>query len=138
MLKQWVMTHFPIFYRFIVQPILLITVVPLIFFYIFAPQFFDSRTHGNVTFGYTVHCHEHNDEHYPSEGWVWTKGTEGVVTWEEPVYGHIRTIYGEWSAIYNDYYIGATNFMGLKLRVDPNNFIMIGFASHVALGSNYP
>jgi hypothetical protein len=137
-LVQWCKTYLPLFHRFVLQPILFMTILPIYVAYVFAPQLFDSRTHGNLVFGNTLHCHEHNDVHTPSTGWVWTKGSEGVVTWEGSVYGYVETLYGEWSVYYWDYYVGASDFKGLKVRVNSNTYFIVGLASHVALGPDPP
>jgi hypothetical protein len=135
----WIHDNFPLFFNFFFRSIFITTFYPLVFIAVFADQLYDSRTHGNLTFGHTVHIHEHNDEHNPSEGWVWTNGTEGTIYWEGKLYGRIKTLYGDSSSVYYyDYYTGATNFRGLKFRVNLDTFIIAGYADHVKLSTERP
>jgi len=136
---DWLQTTFPLFYRFVILPLFLLIFLPTLFIDVFFPHLYDSRTNGNMTFGVYIHNFEHDDVDHPSEGWVWTDGSNGVIKWEEPVYGQIKTIrVGDenWDIIYYDYYVGAVDFKGIKLRSLEGSFF-IGRASHVALDPFY-
>jgi len=136
---DWLQITFPLFYRFVILPPLMLILLPTMFIAFFIPSLYDSRTNGTMTFGNTFHIHESNDVNSPSKGWVWTDGLNGVIKWEEPVYGQIKTLYGEWDVMYYDYYVGAVDFKGIKLSFYglSKYTYYVGYASHVALGPSY-
>jgi hypothetical protein len=103
---------------------------------------FDSRTHGDMQFGY-CHSRWHPVADSPlyksSEGWVSTIGSNEIINWNDEFYGQLYTII-EPSPIGNyKYYIGASNFTGIKIKGLFGGYsYYIGKAEHVSLGSDIP
>jgi hypothetical protein len=103
---------------------------------------FDSRTHGDMQFGYChARMHPSPDANVlkPSEGWVLTIGSNGTKNWGGELYGQLYKIY-EPSPIGNYiYYIGASNFSGIKIKGLLGGYsCFIGKAEHVSLGPDIP
>ncbi|GAJ21707.1 unnamed protein product, partial [marine sediment metagenome] len=46
---------------------------------------------GAITFGYKIQQLPRPNQIYykPAEGWIWTKGTNGIKTWNGSFYGNI-------------------------------------------------
>ena len=61
----WLQITFPLFYRFVILPPLMLIVLPTTFIAVFLPSLYDSRTNGTMTFGNTFHVHESNDVNSP-------------------------------------------------------------------------
>jgi len=70
---------------------------------------------------------------YPAEGWIWTQGINGQISWNGTYYGTIRQLR---SPIYDyyTYYIGAVGFLGLTLTRDDGKSYILGFTIRVKIG----
>lgn len=80
----------------------------------------------------------------PASGWVWTKGTNGIITWEsDSLWGNLGSYYYTWGSgpswPWYEYwfYKGATGFTGITLRGFPDDRFF-GVASHVAIVTEFP
>lgn len=82
----------------------------------------------------------------PASGWIWTKGSNGVITWEgDSLWGNQGSYYymGGWPyLIWWEYwfYKGATGFTGIHIRGFPRakGDYFFGFASHVSIVTEFP
>jgi hypothetical protein len=84
-------------------------------------------------------------EYYPANGWIWTKGSNGIVEWSgDSLWGNLGKkswsvqdpfIPGGWGII--DYQIkkGVKGFTGI--RIGFSNCIFIGTASHVSIVTEF-
>jgi hypothetical protein len=77
----------------------------------------------------------------PSSGWIWTKGTNGVITWEgDTLWGNLSVDYlyynlGEY--YFEDWYFkGVKGFTGIKIKSDQSRFF--GTAKHVKIVTEFP
>lgn len=90
---------------------------------------------GYITFGHSFHDIDYyEDYYYPSEGWIRTEGTNGIIEQNGSFYGLCSDIYIPGSIIqYFEEHIGAEGFTGLKV----GNSIL-GYAQEVKLSSSPP
>jgi len=78
---------------------------------------------------------------YPSEGWVHTNGSNGVIKWEGEFYGArgIRQFYGSTYESLTWVFMGVTNFEGLWIdRWNQHPPCYLGNADHVNLRYDEP
>ena len=62
---------------------------------------------------------------YPAEGWIWTQGINGELSWNGTYYGTIKQLKSPIYAYYT-YYIGAVGFLGLTLTRDDRKLYILG------------
>ena len=93
---------------------------------------------GQISFGRTIA--EYGDR-YPTKGWIWTKGTSGVVKWEGEFYGDIkrRLVYEDvWYDIQEYVYEGVKNFEGLFIDKRGEPPCYLGNAEYVSITYGRP
>ena len=90
---------------------------------------------GYITFGHSFHDIDYyEDYYYPSEGWIRTEGTNGIIEQNGSFYGLCSDIYIPGSIIqYFEEHIGAEGFTGLKVGKN-----ILGYAAEVRLSSSPP
>ena len=64
-------------------------------------------------------------ESYPAEGWIWTQGLNGELSWNGTYYGTVRQLRSPIYAYYT-YYIGAVGFLGVTLTRDDGKLYILG------------
>jgi len=90
---------------------------------------------GSISFGWKE-CLAPN---IPSSGWVWTRGLNGIKTWNGSFYGRIKKVERLYFASH-DFYIGVLGFTGLKISTDmlfplsPGKVFYLGGAARVKIG----
>jgi hypothetical protein len=91
-------------------------------------------------FGKRVTSGEGPNFYYPSEGWIWTKGMNGVKKWHGSFFGDVYFFYTVASVILVvKYYIGAVGFTGLTVkRVLNGETIFLGTTLRIALDTEPP
>lgn len=101
-------------------------------------SFFDSRTHGDMQFGYCharMHPAPDANVYNPSEGWIFTIGDNGFKKYKGEFYGQLYKIIEPSPIGDYIYYIGASNFSGIKIKGLLGGYsCFIGKAEHVSLG----
>jgi len=74
----------------------------------------------------------------PSEGWIFTKGDNGIVNCSfDNLYGHLGEIHTSFFGVHAVLHFGIRKFTGFRIRVPLGNDYYIGYASEVKLGG-YP
>jgi hypothetical protein len=69
---------------------------------------------------------------HPSEGWIWTNGTNGIKEWNGTLRGKIREFTIEQMYMGDVYQIGASGFCGIKITRSGNPGFF-GFARKVKI-----
>lgn len=80
------------------------------------------------------------EKYVPGSGWVWTNGSNGIVTWDGNLWGLISKYWVN-IFLYEDicYFIGAEDFTGIRIiSLSDGMDYFFGSASHVKLGPNRP
>jgi len=85
-------------------------------------------------------------EYYPAKGWIWTKGSNGEVTWSGDIlWGNLGKkswsvqdpfISDKWGRIDYEIKKGVIGFTGL--RIGFSKCLFIGIASHVNIFTEFP
>jgi hypothetical protein len=70
----------------------------------------------------------------PATGVISTYGLQENRTFKGNLFGQIKTLW----KVFSEYYIGATGFTGLKIRLPDLNLLYIGFAMKVDVGTRTP
>jgi len=98
------------------------------------------RLGGVASFGKRVTSGEGPNFYYPSEGWIWTKGLNGVKKWHGSFFGDVYFFYFVMGVILIvKYYSGAVGFTGLTVkRVLNGETIFLGTALRIALDTEPP
>jgi hypothetical protein len=103
-------------------------------------------TYQNITLSYSYKRAAPGDpwEDYPSIGWVWTKGSNGVKSWSgDSLWGNLGNerfkiwLVGVYLFDYCLVYKGATGFTGIRIG-GLFSCIYIGTASHVNIVTEFP
>lgn len=94
---------------------------------------------GHIAFGYYLWAWEHAGDIYPSSGWVYTLGLNGVKDWSDSFYGHISILSIPRTISRLDEFIGATHFIGLNINnAESEETFFIGTALRVKIGTQVP
>jgi len=94
---------------------------------------------GVAMFGKRVTSGEGPNFYYPSEGWIWTIGLNGVKKWNGSFFGGISFFNFVSIASVVKYYYGAVGFTGLTVKPVLNGeTIFLGTALRVALDTEPP
>jgi hypothetical protein len=89
---------------------------------------------GPAMFGKRVTHGQGPNMYYPSEGWIWTMGLNGVKKWNGSFFGGIFFLNLVSIASVEKYYIGAVGFTGLTVKRTLNGeTIFLGTALRIAL-----
>jgi len=93
----------------------------------------------SISFGHQNWHFELGGEFYPSKGWIWTNGSNGVKQWDGSFFGQISRVEEYWGPIVLTYCVGTTEFKGIMIYpLSSGNDFFLGTASHVAVGPKYP
>jgi hypothetical protein len=93
---------------------------------------------GTVTWDTEMH---HIMGYAPASGWIYTRGTNGTVTYNGTMYGNLpyeKTLWSGLGFVVNDAYGGVEGFTGIKLLLPGLRFFYIGSALRVAIGTEPP
>jgi hypothetical protein len=91
-----------------------------------------------VTFGYRTSDPMHN-HYYPSDGWVWTSGLNGIKHWNDTFVGDVWFINSLYPPEVTKYYVGAVGFTGIKIGGGLNrDAFFLGATLLVRLYTDYP
>jgi len=94
----------------------------------------------NLALGATYEHAGWSKDYYPSEGWIFTAGLNGIVTWEGRFFGEIREVVESYISVMDYYeniwYTGIILFTGLQIYTDvfKGESFIIGGALLVNLG----
>jgi hypothetical protein len=92
---------------------------------------------GQISFGYISNYQNGYIEYFPSNGWVWTNGSNGKIKWEGALWGNIKCRYvtdDPIFAVWETVHIGVKNFEGVFIdRKGPFSVppCYLGNAEHV-------
>jgi len=91
-----------------------------------------------VTFGYRTSDPVQN-HYYPSEGWVWTNGLNGIKEWNGTFVGDIWFFNSYYPPEVTKYYVGAVGFTGIKIGGGLNrDAFFLGTTLQVGFDTDYP
>ena len=91
-----------------------------------------------VTFGYRTSDPVQN-HYYPSEGWVWTSGLNGIKDWNDTFVGDVWFINSYYPPEVTKYYVGAVGFTGIKIGGGLNrDAFFLGTTLQVGFDTDYP
>jgi hypothetical protein len=99
--------------------------------------YFEGRI-GEISFGSGIWMYP---SYFPSRGWVWTNGTNGVVEWEGEFYGNIdeHMVWEDHVGDVKEYvYIGVNEFEGLWIDERGKHPWFLGNAEHVSITYDEP
>jgi len=105
---------------------------------IFGPQFLPIKTSSVMSFGKNTYKIYWDDlvESKDSQGWIWTVGTKGVKSWNEPFRGGFFRFDTEKMAglglYYNGYPVGVILFRGINIYI-PSKVTFIGTARYIKI-----
>ena len=97
---------------------------------------------GIIAFG-EEECVDNEHVFDPASGWVWTRGSNGVKTWEsDTLWGNLGSHHEIWFVeptmwIEYWYYKGATGFTGISIK-GFSYARFFGTASHVSIVTEFP
>jgi hypothetical protein len=104
---------------------------------------FENRS---ISFGYKFIC-DYQDIFgpYPSSGWIWTKGSNGVKTWRgDSLWGNlgkkdVTYTHPFGPIVFDDFsfYIGIKGFTGFRIGM-LSSCLFIGTASHINIVTDFP
>ena len=86
----------------------------------------------SVSIGHARSSFEGPSYHYPSEGSIWTNGTNGNIQWDGLLKGDIDVVFYEFSFMYDYYYIGIKGFNGIQITINGTT-VLLGFARQVKI-----
>jgi len=86
----------------------------------------------SVSIGHATSSFEGPSYHYPSEGSIWTNGTNGNIQWDGKLKGDIDVIFIEFSMLYRYYYKGINGFNGIQITSNGTT-VLLGFARRVKI-----
>ncbi|MCK5030916.1 MAG: hypothetical protein KAR64_05575 [Thermoplasmatales archaeon] len=93
---------------------------------------------GFVTFGYRTSDPAQN-HYYPSQGWVWTNGLNGIKDWNDTFVGDVWFINSYYPPQVTKYYVGALGFTGIKIGGGLNrDAFFLGTTLQVGFDTDYP
>jgi hypothetical protein len=82
---------------------------------------------------------------FPSRGWIWTIGINGIKKWNDKFYGQISTITIPWlvfaeKGAEDTFYIGTTFFTGITIVKDEYNdkVFFLGNSFRTSLDIKHP
>jgi hypothetical protein len=80
-------------------------------------------------------------EYDPATGWIYTKGTNGTITYNSPMYGYLpfeKQLFVPSAGIYVYSYGGVDGFTGIKLLLPHSRHFYLGSALWVKIGPEPP
>jgi hypothetical protein len=95
---------------------------------------------GSISISWHVQSILYDYVYYPSKGWVWTNGSNGVVKWNGTLYGDFGSV-NVWEDNWYTYYVykGVNDFEGLWIDSRFYNHVyFIGNAEHVKIRYDAP